>query len=465
MPSLPQSFLRPLGVYGYDAVEPLVLAALVTEDPLLLIGRHGTGKTFLLNSLSEALLLEHRHYNASLIAFDDLVGFPFPNAEKTEITYLPTPATVWTAESVLVDELNRCRPEHQNRFFSLIHERRLQGLPLPRLRYRWAAMNPAGDEHGYGGTEALDPALADRFAFLLTVADWGQLSEEDQAAVADPRGDGARSDDGGCLRAFLDDARHKFEALRRDPPGTTCRYAVLVANALASAGLLLSPRRVRQLTRNLLAVEAVLGAPTAVGALATLSASLPQRAGAEPMVEATVQAAHQIAWAQVHTHTREAWLLRFQLVKPLPRKLEILLQERPVPEMGDMAIAQLLHEERPIRAVIFASALLSVVLEDDEAPFTEESRQQLVQRALPGLDLRGPIEHSYGARANDGATPGLIEALERVRSWSELDQQDVRPLLYHTCQLCHCLPRDWEELLREYLACLATVRRLRPSHP
>jgi len=43
----------------------LVLAALVTEDPLLLIGASGTGKTFLLNSLSEALGLEHRHYNAS----------------------------------------------------------------------------------------------------------------------------------------------------------------------------------------------------------------------------------------------------------------------------------------------------------------------------------------------------------------------------------------------------------------
>ena len=47
-------------------------------DPLLLIGRAGTGKTFLLNSISEALGLEHRPYNASLIAVDDLndwVGF------------------------------------------------------------------------------------------------------------------------------------------------------------------------------------------------------------------------------------------------------------------------------------------------------------------------------------------------------------------------------------------------------
>ena len=55
-------YLRQLGVYGYDPVEPVVLAALVSGDPLLLVGKAGTGKTFLLNSLSEALRLEHRHY-------------------------------------------------------------------------------------------------------------------------------------------------------------------------------------------------------------------------------------------------------------------------------------------------------------------------------------------------------------------------------------------------------------------
>ena len=73
MSAVQSSHLASLGVFGFDAVEPIVLAALISEDPLLLIGNSGTGKTFLLNTLSEALGLEHRHYNASLIAFDDLV--------------------------------------------------------------------------------------------------------------------------------------------------------------------------------------------------------------------------------------------------------------------------------------------------------------------------------------------------------------------------------------------------------
>ena len=34
-----------LGVYGFGGSEPVILAALVTEDPLLLIGASGTGKT------------------------------------------------------------------------------------------------------------------------------------------------------------------------------------------------------------------------------------------------------------------------------------------------------------------------------------------------------------------------------------------------------------------------------------
>ena len=38
-------FISRLGVYGFDTVEPLVIAAFVMEDPVLLIGKGGTGRT------------------------------------------------------------------------------------------------------------------------------------------------------------------------------------------------------------------------------------------------------------------------------------------------------------------------------------------------------------------------------------------------------------------------------------
>jgi MoxR-like ATPase len=158
-PGSSDKYLSALGVYGFGAIEPVILAALVTEDPLLLVGASGTGKTYLLNSLSEALNLDHRHYNASLISFDDLVGFPYPDPDGTGVRFLETPATVWNAQSVLIDEISRSKPEQQNRLFSLVHERRVQGIDLPRLRYRWAAMNPClsdqDTDENYTGSEPL----------------------------------------------------------------------------------------------------------------------------------------------------------------------------------------------------------------------------------------------------------------------------------------------------------------------
>ena len=58
---------------------------------------------------------------------------------------------MWGAESGLIDEISRSKPEQQNRLFSLVHERRVQGIGLPKLCYRWAAMNPCStDQDGDG---------------------------------------------------------------------------------------------------------------------------------------------------------------------------------------------------------------------------------------------------------------------------------------------------------------------------
>ncbi len=70
-----------LGLYGLRGLDAVLLAALATEEPLLLIGAHGTGKTLLLTRVADALALSFRHYNASLLNFDDLVGFPLPGKE------------------------------------------------------------------------------------------------------------------------------------------------------------------------------------------------------------------------------------------------------------------------------------------------------------------------------------------------------------------------------------------------
>ena len=220
----------------------------------MLIGQSGTGKTFLLNTLSEALQLEHRHYNASLISFDDLVGFPYPDSENGSVKFLETPATVWQAESVLIDEISRCKPEHQNRLFALVHERKVQGMPLSKLRYRWAAMNPCTTDQGnledYAGSEPLDPALADRFSLFVWAVDWEDLSDDERLKVATPDGEGKITSNDGELQKRIASWRTEFLDSVVSCPAPILEYVTMIVTTLNGSGIRVSPRRSRLMARN-----------------------------------------------------------------------------------------------------------------------------------------------------------------------------------------------------------------------
>ena len=420
-----------LGVYGYDAVEPVILAALVTEDPLLLVGASGTGKTFLLNSLSEALGLDHRHYNASLISFDDLVGFPYPQPDGSGIKYLQTPATVWGAESLLVDELNRCRPEHQNRFFSLIQERRLQGLPLTKLRYRWAAMNPPAldDEAGYLGCEALDQALADRFAFVLTVADWRDLSEADRRLIVDPRGDGAVSSDGGQLVQFLAAARAEFEVRVKDPCPWILDYARLVTSALLDGGVRLSPRRSRQLAKNLIALSVVTRIPREAQFRLGLRWSLPQRATGGNIDEAILAAAHQVAWAGLQLGGPDRWLFDFHRLTDLGQIADSLLFRCPNPEIGSVAVAEFMAYQPMERSLALALGVTPALLARPEPALGIDGLHALAQLAAETIHVEG-VRRWYDSKVK----------------FSEVDP--ARITQHGTRRYVNTVHPDWTELSR-----------------
>jgi hypothetical protein len=72
-PNSPGVFKR-LGLYGLEGIAPVLVAALATEEPLLLIGPHGTAKSLVLTRVAAALGLEFMHYNASLLSFDVAFG-------------------------------------------------------------------------------------------------------------------------------------------------------------------------------------------------------------------------------------------------------------------------------------------------------------------------------------------------------------------------------------------------------
>mgnify|MGYP005811063111 CR=1 FL=1 len=455
------SRLAALGVYGFDRAETVILAALVTEDPLLLIGRSGTGKTFLLNTLSEALGLEHRHYNASLISFDDLVGFPYPDKDGATVRFLETPATVWSAESVLIDEISRCKPEHQNRLFSLVHERKVQGLPIARLRYRWAAMNPCSADQSsleeYAGSEPLDPALADRFALFVEAADWAALDEAERRRIAEPAGEGRVALGDPTLRQTVERWRAEFVRRLDACPEVVVAYATTAVTALNGAGVRMSPRRSRLLARSLLAASIVAGKPGADVFRLVLECSLPHVTwGVRPATEA-VAAAHCLAW-DTATAAEDRWVHAFLAEPSLGRKLAILVDECRSADSGSKAVAQLIAAESRERAAAFAFAVYPAAA-TGRLPIGAEGVNDLGKLAVQVLKVEG--EMSWQERLSQAGTrhPELdrfakVLALPEVTDgrWERARQ------FFCWCAVEKVSPADPRALEADIAACVEVLR-------
>src|SRR4051794_14566347 len=73
------------------------------------------GQSWLLSRLAEALGLELCHYKAGLLSYDALVGYPLPD-QRGGLEYIQTPASIWGAQAVFIDETARCRPTFRTSF-------------------------------------------------------------------------------------------------------------------------------------------------------------------------------------------------------------------------------------------------------------------------------------------------------------------------------------------------------------
>jgi MoxR-like ATPase len=297
---------RDLGVHGWSRLDSVLLAALATEAPLLLVGPHGTAKTLLVERLAGALGLELRHYNASLVNYDDLVGIPLPD-DSGKLRFVGTDAAIWDAEIVFFDELTRCRPDLQNKLFPIVHERRVAGVRLEKLQHRWAAMNPPApndtdgvDGDVYLGAEPLDPALADRFPFVVQVPTWRNLTADDRRRVVA----GGDHVDTPAVRELIAECRRTLASLPSAVREPVVDWAVALVDALADAGIHLSPRRARMLVDNAFGVHAARivlhgGQPSGgieQSAELGLRHGLPHTASEVPPSVAVVVAAHRQAW-------------------------------------------------------------------------------------------------------------------------------------------------------------------------
>lgn len=173
--------LERIGIYGWNEHdENLLLTGLLTGDPVLLIGTHGTAKTHLATKLSEALGKKFITYDASKALFEDVLGYPdIKKLQEGIVSYIPSKVTLWDKEFVFIDELNRALPEMQNKWLEIIRSRKIMGYDTDAT-WVWAAMNPLS----YVATQALDEALVGRFALFVYPPELLDMTEHDRVKIA-----------------------------------------------------------------------------------------------------------------------------------------------------------------------------------------------------------------------------------------------------------------------------------------
>jgi len=430
--------LAQLGIVGFEHLEPLILTSIITQSPLLLIGASGTGKTFLLNQISKALQLEHRHYNASLLSFDDLLGFPFPNEEKTQVEFLPTKASIWGAESLLVDEISRCRPEIQNKFFSLIHERKIQGIPLPKLTHRWAAMNPFDStavlEDHYDGSEPLDAALADRFHFLLEVPDWSDLSKAAQSQILSgwPEQVNLRAMD--AFRYFVQEAS---EAYQLHPPSLGVKgreYVRLMANILADAGYRISPRRAVMMSHNIAAHDWLLPRmgrePSEHEWRTIIRWSLPHRGWKGSIPNHIVDTAHtQVMQLLKGNSEEECWLNEFLYETNNAKRVALLDNDQIDQDIKSLAVIEVLYKTSYEEAAILAFTLWPMAMET--GLFSADALNELAKIAQPIFDIEGELQWRSPISDQSSFHPDWSACLQVINRLSGARKDRTQQLFLH----------------------------------
>ncbi len=167
---------------GKQAVEALVMAYRA-GTPVLLIGKHGIGKSQLLEQAAKALGVDCIVRDLSLMEPPDLVGLPYQDNGRTR--YAPPSFLPNTGKGLLVfEELNRCEKYMLAPCLQLLTARSLNDYRLPDGWLPVAAINPAGDAYDVGD---LDPALMSRFTKIeveacpKTFVEWAEASGVHQA--------------------------------------------------------------------------------------------------------------------------------------------------------------------------------------------------------------------------------------------------------------------------------------------
>jgi hypothetical protein len=142
---------------------------------VLLVGKHGVGKTAIVKEVFEARGLKWKYFSASTMdPWVDFIGVPKEKVDPdTGESYLdlvrPRDIANDEVEAIFFDELNRSHKKIRNAIMELIQFGSINGKKFKNLRIIWAAINPDDDEDSAYDVEKLDPAQLDRFHIHIDV--------------------------------------------------------------------------------------------------------------------------------------------------------------------------------------------------------------------------------------------------------------------------------------------------------
>ncbi len=185
------------------------------ELPVLLVGRHGIGKSEYLESWARDRGLAPFVLDLSLLEATDLTGIPYLDRGTTRFA---PPATLPPSDAreptlLVPEELNRCDRSVRQPCLQLLTTRRLNEYRLPAGCFLAACVNPP--ETGYDVDE-IDEALASRFVTI-------HVEPERRAWLAWARASGAPD----LLLRFVERYRQAFDS--HQPRTSTFAGRILAA--------------------------------------------------------------------------------------------------------------------------------------------------------------------------------------------------------------------------------------------
>jgi len=162
-------------IVGQEEVVETALVALLCEGHVLFEGVPGLGKTLLVRTLADTLMMSFSRiqFTPDLMPSDVVGATMISQGEGADIGLRFEPGPVF-ANIVLADEINRASPKTQSALLQAMQERtvtvRGRSYPLPRPFLVLATQNPLEME----GTYPLPEAQVDRFLFKVIVGQPGQ---------------------------------------------------------------------------------------------------------------------------------------------------------------------------------------------------------------------------------------------------------------------------------------------------